>query len=281
MAKFYSGVNSHIPRPNYDKDVNKIVKEFEKALRLLDAQLADAMLDDMRRGFALNYDIQIRRVIEDLNGVITKESVELIEKAARNGVADTMLSLGYAKTRKEALEIAVFGELNRPFIEAVIMDTQSDLLAVTQNVERRTKQAVRQAVAESIRIKHASGGGKTQEIAKDVLTRLKKQSNVAIVDASGRKWKTQTYVQMAVETKAMNAHRDAARNSGLEEGANYGIISSHNAVDACRHYEGSIVSFLPNDEKYPYVDDIPRSEFMHPRCKHIITPIRNPERYEE
>lgn len=273
-------VNSRIPQPNYDKDVDKIVKVYQSALRDIQAEMTDVLLDDFRRGMLASYEAQLRAIISELDGKAIAMTTELIEKAATNGIADTLMALGYAETYKQAQAMATFGTLNKPFIDAVIMDTQTDLLAITANTERKTRQVVRQAIADAMRETYAKGGGKGADLTREALKKLKDEANLAIIDAAGRKWRLETYVKMAVHTKSMHAHRQAAINEGIEDGAYYGIISSHNAKDACRHYEGKIVSLVPDDgSKYPYVEELPKNEVFHPYCKHLVTPIRNPERY--
>ena len=274
-------VNSRIPQPNYDKDVDKIVKVYQSALRDIQAEMTDVLLDDFRRGMLASYEAQLRAIISELDGKAIAMTTELIEKAATNGIADTLMALGYAETYKQAQAMATFGALNKPFIDAVIMDTQTDLLAITANTERKTRQVVRQAIADAMRETYAKGGGKGADLTREALKKLKDEANLAIIDAAGRKWKLETYVKMAVHTKSMHAHRQAAINEGIEDGAYYGIISSHNAKDACRHYEGKIVKLTDSaDGDYQFIGDIPRSSLFHPFCKHLVTPIRNPERYE-
>lgn len=273
-------VNSRIPQPNYDKDVDKIVKVYQSALRDIQAEMTDVLLDDFRRGMLASYEAQLRAIISELDGKAIAMTTELIEKAATNGIADTLMALGYAETYKQAQAMATFGALNKPFIDAVIMDTQTDLLAITANTERKTRQVVRQAIADAMRETYAKGGGKGADLTREALAKLKDEANLAIIDAAGRKWKLETYVKMAVHTKSMHAHRQAAINEGIEDGAYYGIISSHNAKDACRHYEGKIVKLADSaDGDYPFIGDIPRSSLFHPYCRHLVTPIRNPERY--
>ena len=77
----------------------------------------------------------------------------------------------------------------------------------------------------------------------------------------------------------LEAHKEASINEALTEGSNYARISRHGATDACRKYEGKVIKLVadaPGD--YLYIGDIPRSKIFYPNCKHLITPVRNPER---
>lgn len=269
------------PRPNYEHDVDLIVREYKRALKEIRITMQDVFLDDMSRGNMLLAEEQIERIIRNLEETAVGIASELYEKAVTDGIERTLYETGLAKTLKEARGMVRFGELNQPLIEAVISDTQADMLAITQNVNRRTKQIMRQALSAGMREQYAQGGGRGQDVVRAVMRKLDKDINVAIIDAAGRKWKTETYVKMAVQTNAMNAHREAAKNTGIEEGAYYGVISSHQAKDACRHYEGMVVALAAHyaTDNIPYVEDLPRSEIFHPYCKHLVIPVFNPDRY--
>lgn len=278
----YNNDLNGIPRPNYDRDVNKIIAEYRKALRSIQAEMALTLSSDkIRRSMLTSFEKQLTNIIGELESEVLTLSSDLIHKTATDGVAQTMYGLGYAKTLNEAKKYVRFGTLNKPLIEAVISDTQTDLLAVTDNISRHTRRTMRNAIGTAMREQYASGGGRGRDVAKAVMDELAKESNIAIIDAAGRKWKTETYVKMAVQTNAMNAHREASINSGLEEGAYYGVISSHGAIDACANYEGKVVAMAPQyaTDEIPYVEDLPRSSIFHPFCKHIVTSVFNPDRY--
>jgi hypothetical protein len=76
--------------------------------------------------------------------------------------------------------------------------------------------------------------------------------------------------------------RESAINDALGRNAYYGIISSHGASDLCRNWEGRIVKLTPDAEgDYPYYGALPNREIFHPRCKHVVSPVRRPDRLPE
>lgn len=274
--------NRNIPTPDYSHDVDLIVREYVKALRNVRAQMDTLFLSDMQRGNLLIAEHNIREILRELDATALDMTEDLLTKAARNGVADSLYALGLAPSRREALAMVRFGTLNKPFVDMVIADMQTDLLAVTKNTERKTRQVMRQAISDAMREQFTQGYGKTSDLTRATMARLKDEANLAIIDAAGRKWQLETYVKMAVQTKAAHAHRDAEVNSGLEEGSHYGVISSHGAKDACAGYEGKVVALTPDaaTADYPYYGTLPRSRIFHPYCKHMITPVFNPDRYK-
>lgn len=271
------------PRPNYDYDVDKLVKAYERSLREIQAELNSLLLTDFARAQIITIEENIRKILADLAKYGNAWVNEVIPKAFNEGIATTIYSLGLADTFTDALKITKFNGLNKTLVEAMIADTQADLLAVTENVSRQTRRAVRQVSAEVMRAKASTGVNSIQslqdEITKGLRQRLGKAADSAIIDAAGRRWRLRTYTEMLARTKSMEAHKESSINEALEREVLYGVISRHGATDACRHWEGKIVKLDPNAPgNYPYVGDLPRNEIFHPNCKHLISPVRRLDR---
>lgn len=271
------------PRPNYDYDVKRLTREYERSLKSVQAELNSLFLTNFERAQIVAVEANIRVILRDLRKYGDEWAQVAVTKSARDGVVSTIYALGLAETYADALKIAKFNGMNKRLVEAVIADTQADLLAVTQNVERKTRAAVRQVTADVLRANTTAGinGTRTlqQAIAKGLRDKLGSSADTAIVDAAGRRWKLKTYTEMLARTKMLEAHKEATRNEALDEGSQYAVVSRHGATDACAGWEGRIISLVPDAPgDYPYIDDIPRSQLFHPCCKHVITPVRNPER---
>lgn len=271
------------PRPNYDYDVKRLTREYERALKSVQAELNTLFLTDFERAQIVAVEGNIRVILRDLRKYGDEWAQVAVTKSARDGVASTIYALGLAETYADALKIAKFNGMNKRLVEAIIADTQADLLAVTQNVERKTRAAVRQVTADVMRAKTASGinGTRTlqQAIAKGLREKLGSAADSAIVDSIGRKWKLKNYTEMLARTKMMEAHKEATRNEAISEGVQYAVISSHGAKDACSAWENRVIKLDPDASgDYPYIDDLPKSQIFHVNCKHLITPVRRPER---
>lgn len=271
------------PRPNYDYDVNRLTREYEKALKSIQAELNTLFLTDFERAQIVAVELNIREIIRELNSFGSAWAKASITKSATAGVASALYTLGMTNTFEEALKIARFNSINKPLVEAIIADTQADLLAVTQNVERKTRAAVRQVTADVMRAKTASGINGTQSlqqaITKGIRDKLGNSADSAIVDARGNRWKLKNYTEMIARTKMMHAHKEATINEALTEGVQYAVISRHGAKDDCAGWEGKVVSLTyDSPDDYPFIDDLPRNEIFHPNCKHILTPVRRPDR---
>ena len=271
------------PRPNYDYDVKRLTREYERALRDIRSELNTLFLTDFERMQIRAVEENIHAILVDLRKYGNAWATATITKSATDGVAATLFSLGMADTYEEALKVASFNSLNKPLVEAIIADTQSDLLAVTDNVSRRTRASVRQDTADVIRSKTAAGINGTQSLQQAMTRELRKKlgddADTAIIDAAGRRWKLKTYTEMLARTKMMEAHKEATVNEALGNDVQYAVISRHRAIDACRKWEGKVVALTydaPGD--YPLFNELPRNEIFHPNCKHLITPVRRPDR---
>lgn len=272
-----------VPRPNYDRDVNRLVRTYERSLRDIQAELNTLFLTDFERAQILAVEANIKAILTDLRKYGNAWTSETMTKAARDGVASTIYSLGLTDTFEEALKIAKFNGVNRTLVDAIIADTQADLLAVTQNVERRTRAAVRQVTADVLREKAAAGVNGIQSIqqaiTKGLRDKLGSAADSAIRDSAGRQWRLKPYAEMLARTKMMQAHLESSINEAIDRDVMYGVISRHGATDACRDWENRVIALVPNAPGgFPYYGDLPRDKIFHINCRHVITSVRRPDR---
>jgi hypothetical protein len=272
-----------IPTPNYEYSISRLVGYYKTAVREINRELERVDLTDFQRANALATLKSISEILAELDENAAKWVEQNIPIAVRDGVAGTIYALGVVETLEQAHKIVKFNRLNKTLIEAIVADTQSDLLQVTQNMDRKIKAAVRQAVAESMRLNLTRGINATRVLKADVVAEMRKRLgdavNTGIVDSASRRWRPEVYAEMVTRTKMMLAHREAIRNEAIARGAYYGVISSHNAADACRNWERKIVRLTPDAPgDLPYIDDLPRNQIFHPNCKHLVTPVRRLDR---
>ena len=270
---------SKIPTPTYDYEVATLRKYYEEALSQVSAELIRLGLTDFERARVTATQAEIKKILSELNGAVSEWVAANIPVAGQDGVARSLVSLGLAASLDEARGIAKFSKLNREFIKTAVADTQADLLQITQNIDRRVRTSIQSAVAEIMRANLTQGINGTQSLKRDVLSKLDAATKNGIIDAAGRKWKPEVYAEMVVRTKMAHTQRETAINDGLSRDALYGIVSRHGAKDACSRWEGRVIKLSPDAPgDYPYIGDLPRREIFHPRCKHVVSPIRRPER---
>lgn len=268
-----------IPTPTYDYEIRQLVRYYEDALQSINFELMRFDLSAMERANVIAIQADIASILKELNGNASAWITKYIPIAVADGVARTVVSLGAVETIEEAKAIVRFNRLNRELVKTAVADTQADLLQVTQNVSRKVRTTIRQVTGEVMRQNLTQGINATASLKRDIVRELRTQLgdslSTGIIDAAGRKWKPQVYVEMDVKTKMAAAQREAAINEGVANEAYYGVISRHGAKDMCRVWEGRIIKLVPDAPgDYPYIGDLPRRDIFHPCCCHTITALR-------
>lgn len=269
-----------VPTPTYEHEISVLVNYYTRALRDLRNELNRINLTNYQRANITAIQNEIRKILTELDDNASAWVAQYIPIAVQDGIARSLVSLEVADSLEEATKIVAFNRLNKELIKTAVADTQSDLLQITQNIDRRVRQAVRQVTAEVMRSNLTKGINGRRALTDDIVKNLEKQLgdsiNTGIVDAANRRWNPKVYAEMVVRTKMARTHMEATINEALSRKAYYGVISRHGATDACRPYEGRIVKLTPGaDGDYPFVGDLPRREIFHPSCKHTVSPIRN------
>jgi hypothetical protein len=272
-----------IPTPTYNYEISTLVKYYEKAMTDVRHQLERIDLLTVERAQLRLIEAEIATILSELDENAGQWVSDNIPKAVEDGVVRALVALEVASSIDQARDIVKFNRLNRDLIKTAVADTQDDLLQVTKNVKRKVRTAIRQVTAEVLRINLTKGINGTQALTSDIVKGLRKQLNDAvdsgIVAANRRRWKPREYSEMVVRTKMMRSHTEATINEAVSREVLYGVISRHNATDACRKWEGRVVKLVANAAgDYPFIGELPNREIFHPNCRHVISPIRIPER---
>ncbi|WP_010495067.1 phage minor capsid protein [Paenibacillus elgii] len=273
-----------IPETDYEYEIARLVDAYKNAAGRIQRELERLDLAGLSRANAQVALSEVSRVLASLNDESAEWVAANIPQAARDGVARTLVALGAADTVEQAAAVVKFNRINANMVAAAVADTQADLLAVTQNVDRRVRAAVRKVIADSMRANMAAGISGRRTISADILGGLRKTLgdavNTGIIDAAGRRWKPEVYVDTVVRTKMAETYREATTNEAIQRGAYYAVISRHGAKDACANWEGRIIKLsadAPGD--YPTYDSAKATrQIWHPNCRHTFTPVRVPEK---
>jgi hypothetical protein len=273
-----------VPTPTYEYEVSQLVNYYKKAVDEILRELERIDLANFKRANAQAKLKSIAEILAELDASATAWVESTIPIVAKDGVVNTLVSLAIAETVEQATLMVEFNRINQNMVAAAVADTQSDLLAITQNIDRKTKAAIRQAVADSIRANMTKGINGRRTINADILAEMRKQLGksveTGIVDSIGRRWKPEDYADMVTRTKMMATYNEATSNESIQRGAYYAVISRHGASDACRYHEGRIMKLTPDAPgNYPTYSELKASgQIWHPRCKHTYSPIRNLDR---
>lgn len=267
--------------PNYKYSAEALEAEYKRAYKsILDSivELRNTAPEEIyQREASLLRQIQV--VLTQLNEYNRQWCEAEIAKAFQGGAAYALLSAGEAMTLVEAMRNVQFSMLQQRTSEAMVADTMNDLLAATQNTERRIKQIVRQVVGDVIRrnaMKRTDMYRNRREIFEGLTKaglseKVTKDGFVGIIDKAGRKWDVNRYAKMIAKTKLQQAHIEGVRTEGIKRGLDVAVISSHNAKDECFQFEGMLISLNGLTEGLLTYAELYRSNLIfHPNCQHSV-----------
>ncbi|MCY8880692.1 phage minor capsid protein [Bacillus spizizenii] len=276
-----------IPTPKYDKDKKRMAKmlsnQYKQMLDYLILQL-QFNPDDPKVIREAQIMRQINYWLKELDQALYKEIERLIKKSFQDGQAYHLLSVKEAKNWEEAVSSASFNKLQRARIKAIVADTHEDILQATNNTSSAIKSVVRQTVSKVAQY-HSLNNGNYKDMQKGLLKQLSKQGLsktivkdgfVGITDRAGRKWDLATYSKMVVTTKTNQAFIEGVTHESEETGFDLAVISDHGAEDACKNWEGLVISLTGKTKGYiTYKQAKATNEIFHPNCEHGVHSIRS------
>ncbi len=285
VLKAFGKKRPEIPNRIVDKNIDRIIKTYSEAYKDVYAYLVDAIGDI---GVSTNVTAQasILSQLEDklkqLNSQVAQELNDALGEAYIEGQAMHAVATETVKTIEELMIAVPFSLLNHEKITQASMDTFEDLLFVTQHTTKESKKVIREIVA-----KHIQLGVATNQGHREIMNRIKKELSrenikrliadkalVGIIDAKGRRWKLKTYVELIVRTKLQQLHVEGLKDHAIEDGYDLARIPSKGATDACRAFEGMIISLNGLEKDFPSYDSLKSTGLIfHPNCKHTPVPI--------
>lgn len=262
-------------------------KELEKKIeKLIALYLAanDEFINLIINGMAVEYptdSVHVQSMTSMLNRITSlSNTLKNSSKPKVESVITSAYESGYLNA-SGGTEIK-FTDAQQATLDKLMTDTYNDMLIATNYMSESAKRFVRVKTSQVMQLQQALRQGNKSlayslarqleagKLGKDAST----QAFTGIVDKAGRRWNLKTYSEMVVRTKVQQAHIYGTAQQGHEMGYHLFIISSHNALDACSHWEGKIISVGESIDGYPSYEELAASnEIFHPNCKHHITPI--------
>ncbi|SFX48786.1 Phage minor capsid protein 2 [Thermoactinomyces sp. DSM 45891] len=287
MAKYLTIEGRQVPEPNFDRDVERLMGVYKRAYWNIKLELHRVDLIDFQRSSLIAAMKKIEEILNDLDQFVINWVSTTIPAVARQGVASVLVELGASSSFKEALRVATFNRTNKSMVDLFVSDTSTDVLEVSRNVRQRVRNTMRKVSGEVMRNNMARGINGQDTQSRMILQRLRKELSdsvkTGIIDAGGRRWKPEDYVDMLTRTKYSEMYRIAKTNEAMAREAYYGIISGGPAKDACRFHIGRIIKLTPEAPgDYPTYEDLKASnQIFHPRCVHHFTTFSKIERLSE
>lgn len=285
VLKAYGKKRPDIAPRIVDKNIERIINTYARAYKEVYAYLVDAV-GDIGTSTNVTAQASIMKQLEDklnqLNTQVAQELNNSLAEAYIEGHAMHAVATETVKTIEELMVAVPYSLLNHEKIYQASVDTFEDLLFVTQHTTKESKKVIREIVA-----KHIQLGVATNQGHREIMNRIKKELSrenlkrliadkalVGIVDAKGRRWKLKTYVELIVKTKLQHLHVEGLKDHALEDGYDLARIPDKGATDACRNFEGMVISLNGLEKEFPSYESLKATGLIfHPNCRHTPVPI--------
>jgi Phage minor capsid protein 2 len=276
-----------MPTPSYKRDKEKFIKLLDGYYRqMLDYLILQLQFNPDEPHVIREVEImrQINYWLKEMDKDVAKQLEKLIKKTFKDGQAYHLLSVKEAKNWEDAVSSASFNKVVRGKVEALFADTYGDILLATQNTEESIKKVVRETVSKVAQYHSLKNTRYTEqveqlvkELSKQGLSeKITKEGFVGIQDAKGRRWDLRVYSKMVITTKVNQAFIEGIMHESEETGFDLAVISDHNAEDACRKWEGMVISLTGKTKGFiTYKEARATNEIWHPNCEHTLHPIRS------
>lgn len=173
--------------------------------------------------------------------------------------------------------------INKDAIASLIDDTNlafaQSLTAISRNAENLLADAVKQQLTYIIADGTLKGEAR-KTIAANIQATIESNGISALTDAAGKNWAFDTYADMLVRTKAVEARNQGLQQKMLQNGYDLVQVSDHGATDVCAKWEGEVLSITGNTPGYDTTSDAEADGLMHPNCQHAYNVI-NPDLAEK
>lgn len=170
--------------------------------------------------------------------------------------------------------------VNKTAIEALIGETRGALFESITGIQRNISNIINESIRQQTNFIIADGklkGDALRTISSSVKQKIKDGRIAALTDSRGRKWSFDTYANMLVRTKSVEARNQGLSNRMLQNGYDLVQISNHGSKHpACAKWEGQILSLTGNTPGYPTLYEATIAGLFHPNCQHAANVI-NPE----
>lgn len=162
-------------------------------------------------------------------------------------------------------------DYNRDYAEQTFKDNFEHIAAQTDRIKKSVKQQLRADSALIFR-RAAVEGWSRRKATTELMSQIDKTIPAfQFVDKRGRAWDSKTYFDMLAKTVMASTLNEVYTNSLINEGHDLVKVNVNGAKDACRKWEGKVLSLTGASNGYTTVAQAKATgEVFHPRCKHRL-----------
>lgn len=256
-----------------EEKILKLSKVYKEAYKSIVDEIKGATNFGVANRKAILY--QIEQILTELGNDVDKFLKEEMPEYYKTGADDAVLQLTGVGAKVPVRR--GFNRIHQEAINALIDDTSKAFGDTLSGVNRSAQRLLGKAVREAITQKLAEGqiGGKAMtEVKKTIKGVLQDQGLAALVDKGGKRWELDTYAEMLLRTKAVEARNIGLINRMAENGYDLVQVSAHwGTCPLCAPWEGKILSVSGTTKGYPTVREAEASGLFHPNCRHAINTL--------
>lgn len=255
-------------QPFRESDLRKLNAIYKRAARnIIDTFDGQSEFEQWRR-------VQI---LAQIDAILAQAGVEtgtwltdVLPATYQRGTRDVLAQLGSINaTLKDA---SAFSVIDQRAVDILVSETQQAFATSLTTVGRAAGKVMSDIVKAQISEELAQGvltGSARRTISKQIIATIKQGGITGLIDKGGREWTLENYAEMLARTKMMEARNSGVSNKMIANG--YDLVeitrgmSSH---QACRKWEGRVVSLTGKTKGYPTLEDARKDGVFHPRCQH-------------
>lgn len=235
--------------------------------------------------------IQKARVMAQINKVLSELGVDVkawvkeeIPKYYLDGANSALQDLRAMNVDITKAGMAV---INREAIVALVDETALAFAEGITGLSRSTRRLLDNALKQQLNFIIAEGrltGEARRTVSANVEKALREDGLTALVDRGGKTWQFDTYAEMLVRTKAVEARNTGLQNRMTQNGYDLVQVTNHRSTHpVCAKYESKILSLtgaVPvgtdlggGHSVFATYDQAKLDGLFHPNCQHAINPF--------
>lgn len=239
---------------------------------LAEAEKATPSSGLLRRAF---FD-QIDSVYEALDKELTAWALELASKTAVQTHKDAILDIEKKVGGAVSSSVVAF---SRDHVEEILRlihpDNQTSLAATfTQAMADADKRALQEAAVTAFRQQQVEGltAQATQKLLQSEWQRLAgTMASDGFVDAAGRSWANNRYLDMLVRTTTARVNRETYVATLVRDGDDLArIVNVGETCPLCTAWDGLVISLSGANHRYPSYSDAQAAGVFHPNCDCLL-----------
>ncbi|MFE1412433.1 phage minor capsid protein [Streptomyces sp. NPDC058746] len=237
------------------------VQQLRRASQSVVDELGDSVSQEVRDAVARSYDEGHRAAVAEL-GALSDDARRLVDDAVPNARA----------------------------VDRLVQETVGVVASTHRSILRAVEDTYRSVVAE-VSATPLIGSGTRGQAAQDAMRRFADQGISGFTDKAGRRWRLDSYAEMAVRTAVGRAATEAHMRTLSEAGIELVVVSdAPRECPLCRRWEGRVLALsgpagartvevehaiedgrMVSVEVAGTLDEARLAGFQHPNCRHSVS----------